>query len=84
MTYDETGFEALVFTAEGQCMVERMALGCCAVAYARLPVHVLTHVRPSACCLGDMRNAINNLQATAAGFGHVTAKNVFKVGFVRG
>lgn len=31
-----------------------------------------------------MRNAINNMQATAAGFGHVSAKNVFKVLFCVG
>jgi replication factor C subunit 2/4 len=28
---------------------------------------------------GDMRNALNNLQATVAGFGHVSDANVFKV-----
>jgi replication factor C subunit 2/4 len=28
---------------------------------------------------GDMRNALNNLQATFAGFTHVTKDNVFKV-----
>ena len=28
---------------------------------------------------GDMRQALNNLQATAAGFGHVSSANVFKV-----
>ena len=28
---------------------------------------------------GDMRNALNNLQATFAGFTHVTRENVFKV-----
>ena len=42
--YDESGAEALIFTAEG-----------------------------------DMRYALNNLQATFAGFGKVTKDNVFKV-----
>lgn len=28
---------------------------------------------------GDMRQAVNNLQSTHAGFGHVTSENVFKV-----
>jgi replication factor C subunit 2/4 len=28
---------------------------------------------------GDMRNALNALQATVSGFGHVTAENVFRV-----
>lgn len=28
---------------------------------------------------GDMRNALNNLQATHAGFGHISQENVFKV-----
>jgi replication factor C subunit 2/4 len=28
---------------------------------------------------GDMRYALNNLQATAGGFGEVTRENVFKV-----
>ena len=28
---------------------------------------------------GDMRNALNNLQATCSGFGHVNQINVFKV-----
>eukprot|EP00301_Raphidiophrys_heterophryoidea_P016668 c26283_g1_i1.p1 GENE.c26283_g1_i1~~c26283_g1_i1.p1 ORF type:complete len:330 (+),score=79.98 c26283_g1_i1:2-991(+) len=28
---------------------------------------------------GDMRQALNNLQSTASGFGHVTEENVFKV-----
>ena len=28
---------------------------------------------------GDMRYALNNLQATAAGFGAITKENVFKV-----
>ena len=28
---------------------------------------------------GDMRNAINSMQATAAGFGQINAENVFKV-----
>lgn len=28
---------------------------------------------------GDMRNALNNLQATHSGFGHVDQVNVFKV-----
>lgn len=28
---------------------------------------------------GDMRNALNALQSTVSGFGHVTAENVFKV-----
>lgn len=28
---------------------------------------------------GDMRNALNNLQATHSGFGHVDQANVFKV-----
>ena len=28
---------------------------------------------------GDMRYALNNLQATAAGFGSITKENVFKV-----
>jgi len=28
---------------------------------------------------GDMRHALNNLQATCSGFGHITAENVFKV-----
>ena len=28
---------------------------------------------------GDMRYALNNLQATAAGFGKITKDNVFKV-----
>eukprot|EP00941_MAST-03F_sp_MAST-3F-sp1_P004470 g4470.t1 len=42
--YDNTGLDALIFTAEG-----------------------------------DMRNALNNLQATKAGFGFVNSTNVFKV-----
>lgn len=42
--YDDSGMEALIFTAEG-----------------------------------DMRYALNNLQATCAGFGVVTKENVFKV-----
>jgi replication factor C subunit 2/4 len=42
--YDDTGMDALLFTAEG-----------------------------------DMRNALNNLQATKAGFGFVSSANVFKV-----
>ena len=42
--YDDSGLEALVFTAQG-----------------------------------DMRNALNNLQSTAAGLGAITAENVFKV-----
>lgn len=42
--YDHSGFEALIFTAEG-----------------------------------DMRYALNNLQATAAGFGVINKDNVFKV-----
>lgn len=42
--YDDSGIEALLFTAEG-----------------------------------DMRNALNNLQSTFAGFGMVTAENVFRV-----
>lgn len=29
---------------------------------------------------GDMRQALNNLQATFTGFGDVTAESVFKVG----
>jgi replication factor C subunit 2/4 len=41
---DDSGLEALLFTAEG-----------------------------------DMRNALNNLQSTFAGFGMVTAENVFRV-----
>lgn len=28
---------------------------------------------------GDMRQALNNLQSTAQGFGHVSSENVFKV-----
>jgi replication factor C subunit 2/4 len=44
IAYDESGIEALLFTAEG-----------------------------------DMRNALNNLQSTFAGFGLVTADNVFRV-----
>jgi replication factor C subunit 2/4 len=28
---------------------------------------------------GDMRNAINNLQSTASGFGYISQANVFKV-----
>lgn len=28
---------------------------------------------------GDMRQALNNLQSTANGFGHVNSENVFKV-----
>lgn len=28
---------------------------------------------------GDMRQALNNLQSTANGFGHVNGENVFKV-----
>lgn len=28
---------------------------------------------------GDMRNALNNMQATVSGFGHVNQKNVFRV-----
>ncbi len=28
---------------------------------------------------GDMRNALNNLQATHSGFGHIDQANVFKV-----
>ena len=28
---------------------------------------------------GDMRNALNGLQSTVSGFGHVSAINVFKV-----
>jgi replication factor C subunit 2/4 len=31
---------------------------------------------------GDMRNALNNLQATFAGFKNVTRENVFKVRWV--
>ena len=42
--HEANGFEALIFTAEG-----------------------------------DMRYALNNLQATAAGFGLVNKENVFKV-----
>lgn len=42
--YDESGIEALIFTAEG-----------------------------------DMRYALNNLQATVAGFDKVTEEHVFKV-----
>ena len=42
--YNETGLEAILFTADG-----------------------------------DMRQAINNLQATYTGFGYVSADNVFKV-----
>lgn len=32
---------------------------------------------------GDMRNALNNLQATHSGFGHVDQASVFKVGALR-
>lgn len=31
---------------------------------------------------GDMRQALNNLQSTAQGFGHVSSENVFKVSLV--
>lgn len=44
VSYELTGLEAVVFTAEG-----------------------------------DMRNALNALQSTVSGFGHVTSENVFKV-----
>lgn len=44
LTYDESGLEAIVFTAQG-----------------------------------DMRQALNNLQSTANGFGHINSENVFKV-----
>ena len=44
ISYDSSGLEALIFTAEG-----------------------------------DLRTALNGLQATVSGFGHVTSTNVFKV-----
>lgn len=44
LQYDESGLEAIVFTAQG-----------------------------------DMRQALNNLQSTANGFGEITEKNVFKI-----
>mmetsp|Transcript_20385 Transcript_20385/g.29274 ORF Transcript_20385/g.29274 Transcript_20385/m.29274 type:complete len:326 (-) Transcript_20385:110-1087(-) len=44
VSYDESGLEALIFTAEG-----------------------------------DMRHALNGLQSTVSGFGHVSSANVFKV-----
>jgi replication factor C subunit 2/4 len=44
VSYDLSGLEAIIFTAEG-----------------------------------DMRNALNALQSTVSGFGHVSAANVFKV-----
>ena len=44
VTYDLSGFEAIIFTADG-----------------------------------DMRNALNALQSTVSGFGHVNANNVYKV-----
>lgn len=44
ISYDSSGLEALIFTAEG-----------------------------------DLRTALNGLQATVSGFGHVTSVNVFKV-----
>jgi replication factor C subunit 2/4 len=31
---------------------------------------------------GDMRNALNALQSTVSGFGHVNQPNVFKVGYI--
>ncbi len=44
VSYDMSGLEAIIFTAEG-----------------------------------DMRNALNSLQSTVSGFGHVTSESVFKV-----
>ena len=44
VSYDDSGLEAILFTAEG-----------------------------------DMRHALNNLQATNSGFGHISAENVWKV-----
>jgi len=44
ISYEESGIEAIIFTAEG-----------------------------------DMRNALNALQSTVSGFGHVSQDNVFKV-----
>ena len=32
---------------------------------------------------GDMRQALNNLQSTAQGFGHVSSENVFKVSLMK-
>ena len=44
VSYDDSGLEAILFTAEG-----------------------------------DMRHALNNLQATNSGFGHISAENVWKL-----
>lgn len=44
VSYESSGLEAIIFTAEG-----------------------------------DMRNALNALQSTVSGFGHVSGENVFRV-----
>jgi replication factor C subunit 2/4 len=79
VTYTRDGLEALLFTAE-VCGVACSHPGRCAVdgyfSHSSLRDSLLPRLFPSQ---GDMRNALNNLQSTHAGFQHVDQINVLKV-----
>ena len=62
--YTNDGLEAILFVAEGG----KLSL------IRFLAFHIAFRIVPV-----DLRNALNSLQATYAGFGNITSKNVFKV-----
>ena len=101
-TYNESGLEALVFTAEGDMRQVRLALSSLSTSSPLSPVHVhrvllrsslrslrretqprLSRCRPPALAfvftLSMCEQALNNAQATYAGFGFISSENVFKV-----
>ena len=62
----DKGLEAIIFTAEVNGSSGKDVLALCEMSTWLL-------------CQGDMRNALNSLQATHAGFAIVNDINVFKV-----
>ncbi len=70
----DKGLEAIIFTAEVRIISVIFAFG------PLKPLLVLVSFKFFLNCLkGDMRNALNSLQATHAGFAVVNDSNVFKV-----
>ncbi|CAI5502768.1 unnamed protein product [Closterium sp. Naga37s-1] len=70
VAYVPEGLGAIVFTADG----DMRQAGAMSVAYVPEGLEAIVFTAD-----GDMRQGLNNLQATATGFGLVKADNVFRV-----
>ena len=74
--HNDAGLEALIFSAEGAPPRNSAQFGAIRRNSAQFGAILLTPWPPRS---GDMRQALNNAQATHSGFGFISSDNVFQV-----